>query len=177
MSPIGHTAIALASKRFAPDVSLGVLILAANLQDILATVFGFAGIEGTIRMGNPWSHGLFMNLCWPVLAGLLALLCYRSCRAALVVASVVFSHWILDLITHPIPITSFSFRTWRWDYGHPLPSDITVFFSGSPRVGFGLYNSMSALQATVLEVAMFLGSLVVYFLWRQQKKVQAAGAG
>jgi hypothetical protein len=170
MSPIGHSAIAMAAKRFAPDVSLGVLILAANFQDILATILAHAGIEGTVRTGNPWSHGLFMNVCWTILAGVLALGVYRSRRAAILVGIAVFSHWVLDLITHPIPMASFSFRTWRWDYGHPLISDITLFFSSSPRMGFGLYNSISALQATFLEVCMLFMGIAIYIGYRARKK-------
>ena len=88
-------------------------------------------------------------------------------RAGLVIGLVIFSHWVLDFISHPIPFPSFSWRTWHWDYGKPLPSDLPLLFSGSPRVGLGLYNSISAAAATVLELGMLIIGIVVHVGWRR----------
>src|SRR5208337_3623958 len=104
---------------------------------------------------------------------------FRSLRAGVVVGLMVFSHWVLDFITHPIPFSSFSFRTWHWDYGHPLPSDLALLFHGSPVVGLGLYNHISAVQATLLEVAMFILGTAVYvdYFVRKNKKRTSNPAG
>ena len=83
---------------------------------------------------------------------------------------VAFSHWVLDFVSHPIPFPSFSWRTWQWSYGHPLPPDLPLLFSGSPKVGLGLYNSMSAVEATVLELGMFLLGLAVYVSYIVKKR-------
>jgi len=162
MGPLGHFSVGMAAKRFVPLAPLGVLLLAGFFLDILAISFGYLGIEGTPGTGDPWSHGLFMSVCWSAAAAFLFQRIFRSFRAGLVVGLVVFSHWILDLISHPIPFSSFSFSTWHWDYGHPLPSDLHLLFRNSPVVGFGLYNSISAIQATELEAAMFLLGTAVY---------------
>ena len=55
-------------------------------------------------------------------------------------------------------------------YGHPLPPDLPLLFSGSPKVGLGLYNSMSAVEATVLELGMFLLGLAVYVSYIVKKR-------
>ena len=162
MGPIGHCAIAMAAKPLAPRVPLGILLVATLLLDILAVSLTFIGIEGGEKVGNPWSHGLLMSLTWTIVAALLAGAVYRSYRSGAVVGIAVFSHWILDLISHPIPFPSFSWRTWQWDYGHALPPDLPLLFAHSRRVGLGLYNSISAVAATELEVAMFVLATAVY---------------
>ena len=166
MGPIGHCAIGMAAKPLAPKVPMGVLLIATLLLDILATVFMFMGIEDGENVGNPWSHGLLMSLMWSIIVALLAGAAFRSFRSGAVVGMAVFSHWILDLISHPIPFPSFSWSTWRWDYGHALPPDLPLLFANSRRVGLGLYNRISAAAATELEVAMFVLGTAVYVLHR-----------
>jgi hypothetical protein len=161
MGLFGHCAVGLAAKPAAPKVPLAVLLLATLILDILAIAFGFAGIESA-KTGFPWSHGLFMSAIWSVAAALLGARIFRDYRAGAVIGLLVFSHWVLDLISHPIPFPSFSWRTWQWSYGHPLPPDLPLLFSGSRKVGFGLYNTISAVDATVLELGMLLLGAAVY---------------
>jgi hypothetical protein len=175
MSPIGHSAIALASRSAAPRVPLAILVVATVFADILATGLVIAGVEGSPAKGAPWSHGLFMTLVWSVLAGCLVAYFYRSTRGGIVVALLLFSHWVLDFISHPIPFNTFSWSSWSWRYGHPLESDLMLFFSGSPRVGLGLYNGISATEATVLEVCMFLAGAAVYARWRFKQPAERSG--
>ena len=174
MGPIGHFSVGLAAKTMAAKVPLGILLLATWILDVLAIVFGFAGIEKAGNIGNPWSHGLFMSIVWSVLAALLITRIYRDRRAGMVVGLLVLSHWVLDFISHPIPFSSFSWRSWQWSYGHPLPSDLPLLFGSSPKVGLGLYNSISAVEATVLEFGMFLLGVAIYAAYavRQAKKAR-----
>jgi len=161
MGPLGHFSVGLAAKPAAPKVPLGVLLLATWILDVLAISFGYAGFEEG-QVGNPWSHGLFMSVVWSVALGLLATRIYRDYRAGAVVGVLVFSHWVLDFVSHPIPFSSFSWRSWQWSYGHTLPPDLPLLFNNSPRVGLGLYNSISAVEATVLEFGMFVVGAAVY---------------
>lgn len=170
MGPIGHFSLGLAVKPVAPKLPLGVLFLATWILDVLAIAFGFAGIEGEGIAGFPWSHGLFMSVVWSVLAALLAARIYRDHRAGVVVGLLVFSHWVLDFVSHPIPFSSFSWRSWQWSFGHPLPSDLPLLFGGSPKVGLGLYNSMSAVEATALETGMFILGAAVYAAYVVRKR-------
>ena len=69
---LGHFAIALAAKRAAPHTSLGILVAAAELPDLIWPPLVLAGIEQVkIEPGNtaftplafvsyPWSHSLAM---------------------------------------------------------------------------------------------------------------------
>lgn len=162
MGPFGHGAVGLAAKPVASHVPLGILLLARVILDIFATAFVYAGIEGGATTGNPWSHGLFMSVVWSLIAALLVARMHRSNRAGTVVGLLVFSHWALDFVSHPFPFPSLSWQAWQWSYGHPLPPDLTLLFAGSPKIGLGLYNSMSAVAATILELGMFLLGLAVY---------------
>jgi len=170
MGPFGHCAVGMAAKRMAPQVPLGILLLATEILDIFATAFVYAGIEGGAASGNPWSHGLFMSMVWSLVGALLVSRMYLSYRAGLVVGLLVFSHWVLDFISHPIPFPSFSWRTWQWTYGHPLPSDLPLLFGGSPKMGLGLYNSISAVEATALELGMFLAGTAVYVAYIMKER-------
>jgi hypothetical protein len=156
----------MATKPLAPRVPLGILLIATLLLDLQAVAFMFIGIEGGEKVGNPWSHGLLMALIWSLVAALLTRIIYRSYRAGAVVGIAVFSHWILDFVSHPIPFPSFSWRTWQWDNRHALPPDLPLLFGNSRRVGLGLYNSISAVAATELEVGMFVLGTAVYVAHR-----------
>ena len=166
MGPIGHCAIGMAVKPLVPRVPVGILLVATLLLDILAMVFMRIGIEGGEKVGNPWSHGLLMSGMWSILGAFLVGTLYRSCRAGAALGIAVFSHWILDFISHPIPFPSFSWRTWQWDNGHPLPPDLPLLLANSRRVGLGLYNSISAVAATELEIAMFVAGTAIYVMHR-----------
>jgi hypothetical protein len=169
MGPIGHFAVGLAAKPLAPKVPLGVLFLATVVLDVLAIAFAFVGIEG-VKSGILWSHGLFMSVIWSVLAAILTSRIYRDRRAGAVVGLLVFSHWVLDFVSHPIPFSSFSWRSWQWSYGHPLPSDLPLLFSDSPKVGLGLYNTISAVEATALEFGLFILGATVYAAYVVKKR-------
>jgi hypothetical protein len=162
MGWIGHCAVGMAAKPWAPKAPLGVLLLATISLDLLAIAFALVGIENSRNGILPWSHGLFMSMVWSVAVALLVARIFHSYRAGVVAGLMVVSHWVLDFVSHPIPFDTFSWRTWQWSYGHPLPSDLPIFFARSPRVGLGLYNSISAVQATVLEIVMFLVGTVIY---------------
>ena len=169
MSPIGHFAVGLAAKPTAPKVPLFVLLIATLMLDLLYFVFAFAGIEG-INKEIPWSHGLFMSVIWSVAAALLSARIFRDYRAGAVIGLLVFSHWVLDFISHPIPFPSFSWRSWQWSYGHPLVSDLPLLLGGSPKVGLGLYNSICAVEATALEIGMFILGGAVYAMYVFKKR-------
>ena len=169
MGPIGHCAVGLAAKPVAPKVPLGVLLLATVILDGLAIAFSFAGIEG-VKTGIPWSHGLFMSVIWSVVAAILTSRIYRGRRAGAVVGLLVFSHWVLDFVSHPVPFSSFSWRLWQWSYGRPLPSDLPLLFGSSAKVGLGLYNTISAVEATALEFGMFILGGAVYAVHVAKKR-------
>jgi membrane-bound metal-dependent hydrolase YbcI (DUF457 family) len=148
---IGHVALGLAAKRAAPRVSLGVLVAAAQLADLLWPLFLAIGLEQVrIDPGNtavtpldfvsyPYSHSLVLLVVWAVA---MAILCrpFAPARGAFaVISALVVSHWVLDVVTH------------RPDM--PL-------YPGSQTLGLGLWNSIPATVA--IEVPMFVAGLWIY---------------
>ena len=103
----------------------------------------------------PITHSLVGALLWSfVLAGIyLAVRRYR--RGALIVGLGVFSHWILDFITHR--------------------PDLALGFGGI-YLGLGLWNSLAG--TLVVEVGLFIGGLVLYLRsTRANDNVETAGEG
>jgi hypothetical protein len=148
---IGHYAVALASKRFAPRTSLGALIAAASLLDLLWPIFILVGWEQVrVQAGNtaftpldfvsyPISHSLVAAIGWATLFALLYYPVARYGRGALLIWVGTVSHWVLDWISH------------RADM--PL-------YPGGPRFGLGLWNSIIA--TVIVEGLMYAIGVWIY---------------
>lgn len=164
MAAVAHLGIGFAAKPLAPKVSLWVLLVASELLDILWLAFYFTGIDKNVSMerASPYSHGLFMSALWSVIAAAIAGLVYRDLRSSSVIGLIVFSHWLLDLITHPMGAIF---------GGRVLSPDLPLLFSGSRRVGFGLYNH-SYLLAVASDLAIFVIGFAIY---RNYRKVRVGG--
>lgn len=148
---IGHFAVGFAAKRFAPRASLGVLMAAALLLDLLWPVFVLLDWEQVrIEPGNtaftplnfvsyPISHSLVAAIGWATLFALIYYFVTRYGRGALVIWFGVVSHWVLDFITH------------RPDM--PL-------YPGGPLLGLGLWNLPVA--TVVVEGLMYAAGVWIY---------------
>jgi len=150
---IGHFALGLAAKRAAPRVSLVILFVAVQLADLLWPLLVMTGVE-QVRLdpgataftpldfiSYPYSHSL-LSL---VVLGLVLGYAYRQVTgnrgAVLLLASLVVSHWVLDVVTHRPDV--------------PL-------YPGGPRLGLGLWNSIPATLA--VEIPIFAAGLWLYLL-------------
>jgi hypothetical protein len=150
---VGHLGVALAAKRAVPRTSLGTLVAAATLIDLVWPVLVLAGIERVrIDPGNtaftpldfehyPFTHSGLGVLAWAAAFGLLYLWRTGNRRGAAVVALLVPSHWVLDLVVHR--------------------PDLPLVWSG-PKVGLGLWQSVPATLA--VELAIFAAGVAVYAL-------------
>ena len=148
---LGHYGLALASKRAAPQTSVGQLTLAANLADCVWPVLLLLGLERVQVVPGlmaasvfdfewyPWSHSLVMQLALGVVVGLGFFIARRDGRSALLTGALVPSHWLLDLPFH------------RPD----LP-----LWPGGPLVGFGLWNSLPI--TLIAEALLFGGGVWLY---------------
>lgn len=127
-----------------------MLLAATYWLDMVWPVLLLAGIEHVrIDPGNtaftpldfwdyPWSHSLVLAAGWSVLFGLA---CIRAGkRVALLAGLLVFSHWVLDFVTHR--------------------PDLPLWPGGGPMVGLGLWNSVPATIA--IESAMFAAGICIY---------------
>jgi membrane-bound metal-dependent hydrolase YbcI (DUF457 family) len=148
---LGHIAVGLAGKRFAPRSSLGTLLFAPLFLDLLWPVFLLLGWEqvrarpgptpflGLDFVSYPWSHSLHMTVFWAGLVGIVFRTVNRDTRGAVWMSLAVLSHWVLDWITHA--------------------PDLPIW-PGGPRVGLGLWNSVPWTLGT--ELAMFTAGLWLY---------------
>lgn len=140
---VGHYAVALAAKRFAPKRSAGWTFLAVQLLDVLWAPLILAGVEhvrivpGLLPASAfdfydmPWTHSLVLAALWAVAFGALL----RS----VVMGACVFSHWLLDLVVH------------RPD----LP-----LYPGGMAAGLGLWRFREATAIT--ETVLLLIGLIIY---------------
>ena len=148
---IGHFALGFAARRAAPRVALPVLFLAAQLADVVWPILVLAGLE-TVRVAPgitvvtpldfvsyPYSHSLLaLTIMGAVLGGVCARV-FGGRTTFLVVAGLVVSHWVLDVVSH------------RPDM--PL-------YPGSAKYGLSLWNSLPA--TLVVEFVMFGAGVWIY---------------
>ena len=152
---IGHYALGLAAKRIVPRTSLGTLIAAPTLADLLWPLFLLFGWERVTNVGGsnpfltlrfdsyPYSHSLLALIGWGALVAALYRMQTGYARGALVVGLLVVSHWFLDYIVHvpDLPL-------------YPGPR--------SPKVGLGLWNSPHA--TIIVETLVFLAGVGLYLM-------------
>jgi hypothetical protein len=149
---LGHFAAGLAAKKLTPYTSLGTLLLSAQLLDLIWPTLLLRGIE-EVRIAPgitpvtpldfvsyPWSHSLLMATAWALLFATLYAVIRRYPRGAMVVLTLVLSHWVLDLVSHrpDLPLA-------------PWPG---------PKVGLGLWYSVPA--TLIVEGVLFALGLYLY---------------
>ena len=149
---LGHYAVAFAAKRYAPRTSLGTLILAAQLLDLIWPLFVLAGWErvrivpGLMAASSydfehyPISHSLLSALAWGALVGGAYLVFRRYPRGAAAIAVAIVSHWVLDVPMHR--------------------ADLPLWPGGEIKIGFGLWNSVAA--TLFVELVLLGVGLVIY---------------
>ncbi|HSK87250.1 MAG TPA: hypothetical protein VK880_02770 [Anaerolineales bacterium] len=161
----GHFGLAAGIKKIAPRLPLWSLLVATFFLDVVFIFFAAGGLEriNPADPANPdayggsliqayYTHSLVGALLISAIAGLFAGWRWGK-RGGYVIAGVVFSHWILDLIVHrpDLPI---------------LPGNL----GNLPLLGFGLwqYPTVSA----IVELVLVIGG--IWFYYRAAK--QAADA-
>jgi hypothetical protein len=157
MAGLGHLGFGFAAKPIIPRVHLLVLLISSELIDILWSIFYFTGIDrGNLDSNSfPWSHSLIMSVTWSTLAALVTGHFYHDRRSGIIIGLLVFSHWVVDFITHPMGAIFGGAR---------LPPDLPLFFNCSHKVGLGLYNH-SFTVAVATDIGMLFLGIVVYVFY------------
>jgi len=149
---IGHFGVGLAAKRITPRPSLGTLLLASQFIDLLWPILLLIGVERVeLDPGNtavtplnfvwyPFTHSFLGVAFWAVLVGGIYYLARRDRRSSYVLAGLVMSHWVLDLITHR--------------------PDLPLLPWMDLKVGLGLWNSFAL--TILVEGAIFLSGAIIY---------------
>src|SRR5438128_4846432 len=155
---IGHYAVGLISKKLAPRASLGALIAAPILLDLLWPIFLLVGwehvkIESSANpflrlnfISYPISHGLVAVVGWATLYASLYFGLTRYLSGTIVIWLGVVSHWMCDWIVH------------RPD----LP-----LYAGSRQFGLGLWNHRW--ETIGLEMGIFAIAIWLYTRQTQAK--------
>jgi membrane-bound metal-dependent hydrolase YbcI (DUF457 family) len=148
---IGHFALGLAAKRFAPQTPLSLLLAAPLVPDLLFPLLlllgweqmrlapGASGFLAMELVHMPYSHSLLASGGWALLLALAWFAWRRDARGSLVLGLLVLSHWVLDALTHR--------------------PDMALLISGGPKVGLGLWNSIPATLAVE-------GALFAFCVWQ-----------
>jgi LexA-binding, inner membrane-associated putative hydrolase len=175
---IAHFAVALAAKKATPRTSLGTLLMAAQLPDLLWPVFLLMGLEhATISPGNtvvapiafldyPISHSLLADFGWGlVLAGLYTIL-RKNLRGAVWLGILVVSHWVLDAISHrpDMPLAPgggiyIGLGLWNWRFGTVLAEFALLF------LGVLLYAAITRPRDRIGSVALWSFVAVIAVLY------------
>jgi membrane-bound metal-dependent hydrolase YbcI (DUF457 family) len=155
MAGLAHLGVGFAMKWAAPKAPVTALVVGAELLDLLTIPEMLARQSDVFIMVT--THGLAAALIWSALAGRIAALAKLDLRSSLWIGLAVFSHWILDFITHPMGAL----------FADKASPDLPLLGPDSPRVGLGLYNHSYALAmafdlgVTILGIAAYVGFKVL----------------
>jgi hypothetical protein len=149
---LGHFGVGFGSKAVAKDVSLGILLLAAQFLDLLWPSLLLLGVERVRIVPGatvvtpllfehyPVSHSLLAVAGWGMLLGGSHFVLRRNCISAMIVGLLVVSHWVLDVIVHQ--------------------PDLPLYPGSAILVGMNLWQSFPA--TFVIEVTLFASGLAIY---------------
>src|SRR5271169_3132027 len=137
---VGHLAVGFAGKRFAPKTSLGTLLIAAQLPDVLGPVFLITGLEHARIVPGvtaasplelydyPISHSLLIDFVWACLFAGAYYSVRRYWRGAWVLLLAFLSHWALDWLSHrpDLPLAPGSAGRYGMDVWSSVPLTFAV---------------------------------------------------
>jgi len=161
---VGHYAVGLAAKKFAPRASLGALMAAPILLDLLWPIFLLIGWEQVSIVANPnpflrlqfdsypISHGLVAVIGWATLFASIYFGVARYLAGAITIWIGVVSHWLLDYVTHR--------------------PDLPLIAGGSRLVGLGLWNR----RWVTVAVELVMLALGVWIYLRSTKARDKVGS-
>ena len=164
----GHFGFAAAVKSRERQVPLWAPLFAAHVETI-ATAAGTKGGYGSAIIHADYTHSLVGALLLSALFGLVAAFRWTQ-RTALVLAAVVFSHWVLDLVVHradlPVLINNagnlphFGFGLWRYPVAAML-TELIIIVGGAFLYWRATWESVATGSASFQKRAQLSGLLVL----------------
>ena len=164
MFAINHAATALVIKKYYPKVSLGWLLLSVQFVEILWVLFNYLGIErtstevavDTVRDVHleymPYSHSIASSAILALVAWYVIGVVYKRRNVAAAVAIGIFSHIVLDVLTHTRDISIvpflFDYETGLGLYAMPWVAFIVETVYGV--LCWWVYRGSRMLLATIL---------------------------
>lgn len=154
MPALAHIGLGFAAKKIAPTINVVLLIVVAELIEIIFLVLWALGIEYPPDAANPpyspYSHSILAGLIWSGFAALIFYLVNRKLKISLVLGLLVLSHLVLDFIASP------KSAFYPADTGLPWFSDYTQTY------GLGLWSN--SLVAWIGEIGILLIGISIYII-------------
>jgi len=156
---VGHYAVGLAAKRFAPRTSLGILIAAPIFLDLIWPILVLIGWEHVtiVDSSNPFlrlqfdsypiSHGLLAVFGWATLFASIYFGFARYLAGAITIWFGVVSHWLLDFVVHR--------------------ADLPLYAGSSRLVGLAWWNRPR--MTIAIELVLLAGGVAFYLLRTRAK--------
>ncbi|MBP3962955.1 metal-dependent hydrolase [Paenibacillus lignilyticus] len=180
----GHFGLAAGVRAKAPEVPLWALLAGSQLLDIVFIPMVMRGAEsmddkthgsgyGELIIHADYTHSLVAALLLSVLAGLLAWRLWGK-RASRIMASVVFSHWVLDLVVHrgdmpllpgnwgDLPLLGLG--AWRWPWLSAAMELVLIVVGLLLYTGFKLKDTQGAKRKKGIASVVVLGFVLVFML-------------
>lgn len=155
---IGHFAMGAMVKPLAPKIPVWALVAAPQLMDLLFLPLVAAGVEsytsgpfGHSEIEAFYTHSLVGALLIAALAYWMGVTFWKTPSAGMILASLSFSHWIIDLFVHH--------NDMPW-----LPGNLGNF----QLLGFGLWDFEYAVFG--IELLMATIATALYFRWARSEK-------
>ena len=159
MPLFAHVGIGFAAKRIAPKIPIWALLISALGPDIIAIFFIFMP---TFKW---FHHGLVMVIIWSLIAMGITIFfnMYLNSRidqeekqkvtqliypTAIIIALLVFSHWVLDFIGWPMSAIN------------PAATGIPLFFNDLLLVGLGVYRTWFGVLT--MEIGGLVPGILIY---------------
>ncbi len=155
---IGHFALGVATKKIAPALPVGILLLAPQFMDLAFLPMVALGLEGFEP--GPYGHDVIDATYTHSFVGalLIAGIAYwignrfwPARHGGIILAGLSFSHWIIDLFVHH--------QDMPW-----LPAN----WGGFAMLGFGLWDFEYLVFA--VEVAAAIVATAIYVRWARRAK-------
>jgi membrane-bound metal-dependent hydrolase YbcI (DUF457 family) len=160
MPALAHIGIGFAAKKTAPAVPVVILIIAAELIEIIFMILWGLGIEhpatDTGLPFSPYSHSILMGALWSVLAGLLTRVICKDRKLSWIIGLLVFSHTLLDFIASP------KLAFYPTDTGMPL------LFDYSNTYGLGLWKDK--IIGWIGEIGILLAGIIIFIITVRKKR-------
>ena len=162
---VGHYGVSLALRPKAKGISLGWLFLAVQWLDVVWSILVLIGVEKVRIVPGflpasalnlyymPFTHSLVAALLWSVFFVYVFRLRGRGLLPSAIVGFAVFSHWLLDLVTHnsDLPLLTYAHTVglglWRFRFGTFLAEALLLLFglviymrSSQPRSPLGTFG-------------------------------------
>lgn len=150
---IGHFGVGLGTKSLDKRISLGTLFFASQFIDLLWPILLLLGLESVkIEAGNtsvtplnfisyPISHSMLAVVIWGIIVAGVYYFIKKNLRGSILLGVLVFSHWLLDFLTHR--------------------PDLPLFPWSDYKVGLGLWNSFTG--TVIVEGLIFSAGVFIFY--------------